>query len=238
MTASQGTTPPALRPKDAATMIIVRRAQGRPVVLLGKRHESHRFMPGKFVFPGGRVDFADTRVKPVGDLAASETEKLLTRIRGNSSSGRARGFALAAVRETFEETGIALGRTDGQVLAKSKAPAWQAFLDQGVRPDLSPLRFVARAITPPGRPRRYDTRFFLTYADDWGDVDFAASTSAELTEVHWLTLADAQELDLPRVTRFLLGRLDEVLPNKGRLPTKLPIPYFYHRGASWRQDTL
>lgn len=219
-------------------MIILRRSQGRNFVLLGKRHESHRFMPGKFVFPGGRVDFADTRVKPLGDLEASETEKLLTRIRGTASSGRARGFALAAVRETFEETGIALGRPDQAGPAKSKAPAWQAFLDQGIRPDLGPLRFVARAITPPGRPRRYDTRFFLTYADDWQDVDFSASASVELTEVHWLTLKEAQDLDLPRVTRFLLGRLDEVLPKRGRLPAELPVPYFYHRGASWRQDTL
>lgn len=229
---------PALRPQDASTLIILKAAGRSHHVLLGKRHENHRFMPGKFVFPGGRVDFADSRIKPLGDLQPIDTEKLLTRISGTASMGRARALALAAVRETYEETGIPLGRPAAGQRLKSKSASWQAFLDQQVRPDLSALRFFARAITPPGRPRRYDTRFFLTYADDWPDVDFAASASTELTEVHWLGLSDAQTLDLPRVTGYLLKHLEETLPRSGKLPPGQPIPYFYYRAQEWKLDTL
>ncbi len=234
----ESVTPAPLRPRDAATLIILKRDGRSHKVLMGKRHENHRFMPGKFVFPGGRVDFADSRVKPHSDLQQSDIAKLLERVPGRRTVARAQAMAMAAVRETFEETGIPLGRPMGAEAIRSKSGPWQAFLDTGIRPDLSNLRFIARAITPPGRPRRYDTRFFLTYAEDWRHVDFTASSSNELTEVHWLRLDAAQDLDLPRVTSVLLQRLDETLSRKEDIPFADGIPFFYHRPKGWVRDRL
>ena len=77
---------------------------------MGRRHERHSFMPGKFVFPGGAVDEADARVRPAVDLEPSTLAKLMLRMRGRPSARRARALAMAAVRETFEETGLILGR--------------------------------------------------------------------------------------------------------------------------------
>jgi 8-oxo-dGTP pyrophosphatase MutT (NUDIX family) len=234
---SEATAAP-LRPRDAATLIILKPDGGTPKVLMGKRHENHRFMPGKFVFPGGRVDYADSRVKPCADLPSHDAEKLLERVSGRRSPARAQALAMAAVRETFEETGIPLGRATGSEKRMSKSAPWQAFLDTGVRPDLSVIRFIARAITPPGRPRRYDTRFFLTHAADWHDIDFTASSSNELTEVHWLDLKEAQSLDLPRVTSVLLHRIEDTLRRKEEIPFSDGIPFFYHRPKGWVRDRL
>ena len=95
----------ALRPRDAATLIMLRGNGSGTKVLMGKRHAGHKFLPNKFVFPGGRVDFADCRHPPASDLHPKVADKLLTKMRGRPSAGRARGLAMAAVRETFEETG-------------------------------------------------------------------------------------------------------------------------------------
>src|SRR5262245_64720777 len=145
----------ALRPRDAATLIIVRRdGTARPRVLMGKRHASHAFMPNKFVFPGGRLDPADCRIEPIADLDPTVRDKLLARMRAPATPARARGLAMAAIRETFEEVGIIIGRPAGDERSSSRSPAWRAFLDTGHRPDLSGMRLFARAIAPPGRSRR------------------------------------------------------------------------------------
>ena len=229
---------PALRPRAASTLIILKRDGGTHKVLMGKRHENHRFMPGKFVFPGGRVDFADSRIRPASDLSPAIIRSLMKRGTAPASPGRARAMALAAIRETFEETGISLGRPLDHGPMRSKSGAWQAYFDTGVVPDLKPLSFIARAITPPGRPRRYDTRFFLTHAEDWDTVDFTASISNELTEVHWLSLSDARELDLPRVTGFVLESLERAIAATGGVPKTKTVPFFYHRGSNWVHDRL
>lgn len=236
-TSSDKSSNATLRPRDAATLIILKHDGTSHKVLMGKRHQNHRFMPGKFVFPGGRVDYADSRISPLAALPQDDVDKLLERVPGRRNIARAQAMAMAAVRETFEETGIPLGRPTEAAFSSRSAP-WQAFLDTGVRPDLSPLRFIARAITPPGRPRRYDTRFFLTYAEDWQDIDFTASSSNELTEVHWLDLNEAQNLDLPRVTSVLLERLEETLRHGGDVPFSDGIPFFYHRPKGWVRDKL
>src|SRR5438876_9282313 len=99
---------PYVRPKDAATLILVDRSGRVPKVLLGKRHHGHKFMPGKFVFPGGRVESHD-RMMPVASSLNPHAEKKLMRRVVRPSAGKARGLALAAIRETFDETGPLLG---------------------------------------------------------------------------------------------------------------------------------
>src|SRR3954447_18971226 len=101
-------TYPTLRPKDAATLILIDRSDRVPKVLLGKRHERHKFMPGKFVFPGGGVDPSDKRM-PVATALEPHAEANLMKHLQRASAAKARPFALAAIRETFEETGLVLG---------------------------------------------------------------------------------------------------------------------------------
>ena len=173
-----GDKPKATRPRDAATLILVR---GRREVMMGQRAKGHVFMPDKWVFPGGRVDPGDARAKAAVELT-SETETLLKA--GGLIRRPPRAFALAAVRETREEAGLVLG--DGQ------------------GPDLSKLQFVARAITPPYRPRRFDARFFLADAEAVLAHDEPQAGDEELLHTRWFSLDEAEALDLPSITRFVL----------------------------------
>ena len=98
----------AILPKDAATLILIDRSGAEPKVLLGKRHDRHVFMPGKVVFPGGGVDPSDERMPVARELDKQAEMRLLQRYpEGNPV--RARALALAAIRETCEETGLLLG---------------------------------------------------------------------------------------------------------------------------------
>jgi len=229
---------PTLRPKDAATIIIVRRDGASPRVLMGKRHADHAFMPNKYVFPGGRVDAADCRLRPARDLHPQVAGKLLTRMRGKTSIARARGLAMAAVRETFEEVGMVVGlKHDGQ--ARSRSAPWQAFLDTGFAPDLSGLRLFARAITPPGRPRRFDTRFFVLDAAHVANADAPLrAASEELLDPYWVGVEDARDLDLPTITVEILRRLAEALNAKEALAPGSPVSFHYFRGGDRKVETL
>ena len=149
---------PNITPKDASTLILLDRSGPSPKVLMGKRHQRHTFLPGSFVFPGGGVDAAD-RLMPVGAALDPRAEaKLMLHMR-RPSAAKARGLALAAIRETFEETGLLLGSKRESAPAAAPGP-WTAFAEANIHPDLSTVHFIARAITPPRRKRRYDTRFF------------------------------------------------------------------------------
>ena len=138
-----------MRPRDAATLILVERTRGKTRVLMGKRHAGHKFMPGKFVFPGGAVEPSDRRMSVAGPLDEAVEAKLLAHTR-RSSPDYARGLALAAIRETFEETGLALGVTDRGPPQTTPSETWARFAATGVFPALDGMDFLARAITPPG----------------------------------------------------------------------------------------
>ena len=99
---------PNLRPRDSATLILIDRSEPVPKVLLGRRHERHRFLPGKFVFPGGRVEARDRHMATAAALHMRDSEHLMRRVR-HPSPAKATSFALAAIRETYEETGLMLG---------------------------------------------------------------------------------------------------------------------------------
>ena len=146
----------AVRPKDAATLILVRREGRTPKILMGKRAAGHAFMPGKFVFPGGKVDRGDSRLRPPADLNPA----VLRRLMDGCSEARARALAIAAIRETYEETGLMLGERESPTL-RTRSPHWQGFVAQGINPRLDTLHYIARAITPPYRNRRFDARFFM-----------------------------------------------------------------------------
>ena len=195
---------PSPRPRDAATLILVRRDQAQPRVLMGKRSGRHDFMPDKYVFPGGRVDPQDGRVASFSELNPKEEARLKFQAKRIP-----RAFALTAIRETFEETGLLLGK---QAEMPSKAPAgWETLYGMDIAPDLEHLRFIGRAITPPYRPKRFDARFFMAEAELTLIDDRPPMDGAELHDLQWVTLKDAMALDLPNVTRFMLGEIEERL---------------------------
>lgn len=204
----------ALRPRDAATLILVRRDGPRPRILMGQRSRGHVFMPDKWVFPGGRVDPCDTRAPAAAELRPDVERYLLAgRVRR-----QARAFALAAVRETFEETGLLVGRPCA--LPGRVPEAWAEYARHGAAADLSRLEFICRAVTPPQRPRRFDARFFFAEAEDVLLDDRPHASGDELLHVEWFDLEEAAGLDLPMVTRFVLGEVTRRL--EGRVGDEAP----------------
>lgn len=212
----------AVKPKDAATLIIVRRDSEQPKILMGKRAAGHKFMPNKYVFPGGKVDAGDSRIRPPNDLHPS----VLKRLMKGCSESRARSLALAAIRETFEETGLILGEADS-VTITSRSAQWKAFLQHGINPRLDTLNVIARAITPPYRNRRFDTRFFMVEADlIKGDVHAASEGSGELLALHWVSLRDAEQLELPVITGMILKEVQQRLDNGDSPDIEGPFIHF------------
>ncbi len=226
-----------LRPQDAATLIIVDRVLGAPRVLMGRRRLDQVFMPGKYVFPGGRVDASDRTMESADELRPAEIAKLLLDMKGSQSAARARAIALAAIRETFEEAGLLIGAPAETLdCAATEVPSWNEFLACGYRPKLSPLTLFARAITPPGRPRRYDTRFFCISADE---ISHRIDTSdGELSGLHWLTIDEARSLDLPSITRVILEDLTDHLSTQNAASGDAPIPYYHHKNGTFRRELL
>lgn len=198
------------RPKDAATLILVRRDQEFSRVLVGRRSGRHDFMPDKFVFPGGRVEPADGRIPALSELSEVEESKLRYKTRRLP-----RSFALTAIRETYEETGLIVGQK-GHVNSKV-ASDWREYFTHGAVPCLSNFKFIGRAITPPFRPKRFDARFFFAIADETLIDDRPAVDGAELLELQWPTIVEALELNLPTVTRFMLEEIKSRLENPKRL---------------------
>jgi 8-oxo-dGTP pyrophosphatase MutT (NUDIX family) len=168
-------------------------------VLMGQRGEGAVFMPSKYVFPGGGVDAGDAA--DPAPLAADCIRRLSQHVpEGAPAPGT---LARAALRELAEETGLGL------------APA-------------APLRFIFRAITPPGRSRRFDARFFL--ADAAGVIgnphDFSRAED-ELSHLHWVPLADARALDLPFITEVVLAEVTAIL----RGADQQGVPFFDNTGS-------
>jgi 8-oxo-dGTP pyrophosphatase MutT (NUDIX family) len=216
-------TAPYVAPKDAATLILVDRTGRMPKVLLGKRHARHKFMPGKFVFPGGRVDPADGRM-PVARSLNPEAQANLMKHVSRPSPRRAQALALAAVRETFEETGLILGTPVPNIPAVPKGP-WTAFAQAKILPDLADLHFIGRAITPPGRVRRFDTRFFTLDASAIAQrIEGMTGPDAELVELVWLPLTQVKELDMSAVTGVMLEELDARIADG--FGHDLPVPFY------------
>lgn len=135
---------------------------------------------------------------------------------------------MAAIRETFEETGLVLGEPDSPTL-KTRSPHWGEFLKFDVNPRLDTLHLVARAITPPYRTKRFDARFFMAEADlIQGDVHEAPVGSGELLKIHWVSLADAQDLELPNITRMVLAEVERRLLQGHGPEEEGPFIHFRH----------
>lgn len=226
---------PNLRPADAATLVLLDRSGKKPRVLLGLRHARQKFMPAKFVFPGGRVDACDRRMPAYGALDAESGRRLEARV-VRPSPTRSRALALAAIRETFEETGLLLGTREAGGPPAPLPAGWGPFGNAGIFPSLEALSFIARAVTPPRRPRRFDTRFFMADIRDVADqVPGMVGPESELTELRWLTLDDAKAADIPAITHTVLEEVERRLEPGGH---RRAVPFYYMRGGTFRRETL
>lgn len=203
-----------VRPRDAATLIAIDRTTRAPSVLLGRRRDDLAFMPGRLVFPGGRVESTDRTAPVTAPLESAVEAKLLTRVQ-RPSPRKAHGYALAAVRETFEETGLLVG---------------------GDAPDLRALQFVARAITPPRLTRRFDTRFFTVDASELEQRAEVVGPDAELTELVWLPLDSALDIDMPEITRVVLAELRDRI--QAGLDPALPVPFYRMLRGQFTRELL
>jgi 8-oxo-dGTP pyrophosphatase MutT (NUDIX family) len=227
---------PNVRPRDAATLILIDRSGATPHVLLGRRLAGHKFMPGKFVFPGGRIEASDRQMSIAGPLDAMVEEKLNARTK-RPSSAFARALALAAIRETFEETGLALGVKDHGAPTDAPEGVWARFAATGVFPALDSLDFIARAITPPRRPKRFDTRFFVAdaalIAHRTADV---IHSEAELVELVWTPLHEATQLDMPVITRVVLAEL--AAATQAGMNRFRARPFYHEVRKRWLREEL
>jgi len=204
--------------RNAATVIVIRDRMTTPSILMGQRGAKAAFMPNKFVFPGGAVDAGDAHVP----LATTLTERCAARIGEDVDSALAHAIPVAAVRELWEETGLILGQKstwEGDV-----PPDWETFAATGHLPHAAPLQFVFRAITPPGRPRRFDARFFLVDVDDIAsDPDNFDAACDELSHLQWVPLTEARSFDMPFITEVVLA---EVEARAREFDAPVSVPFF------------
>jgi 8-oxo-dGTP pyrophosphatase MutT (NUDIX family) len=219
-----------LRPRDASTLILIDRSAAEPKVLMGRRHSGHVFMPDKLVFPGGRVDPTDHRIALATPLHPGVERQLTTGSKRSAARGRA--LAVAAVRELYEETGLCLGVFAGEPPHTHDLKLH--FNKLGLKPDLGALRLVARAVTPPGRVRRYDTFFFAAEAGAvHHSIRDVIGADTELVELVWLPIAEAEAADVPSITKMVLGDLREQLA--AGFGPGIPVPFYrFERGARQR----
>lgn len=214
-----------IRPRDAATVIVHRRTGSGVEILMGRRHASHVFLPGNYVFPGGRVDPGDHRVRPATPLRAEVAQQL----ERAATPGRARALAAAAIRETFEETGLMLGRSAPSGL---RLPAgWEAFAQAGLAPAFDRLDYIFRAITPTGRPRRFNARFFTVAAHHLsGEI----RCSDELEDVNWVPTGEVAGLPTSPITHMALAEFLRLLdtPRTGAVPVAMT---YLRRGRRHRR---
>jgi 8-oxo-dGTP pyrophosphatase MutT (NUDIX family) len=185
---------------------------------MGRRSSGHVFMPDLYVFPGGRRDPDDRSLPFSRDLHPLVHDKLSGKGTRALRPAQTRALALAAVRELHEETGLRMMVSPAATIADAQQP-----------PDLSCLRYVARAITPPGQIRRFDTRFFCTFTDESGIDIRQTCDSPELVDLQWLDMADVSGLNMPAITRTVLEDVTKFMIGDPSLPFGNPVPFYFTR---------
>ena len=209
-------------PRAAATVVLMREGAAGPEVLLLRRNRATGFVPGAYVFPGGRVDAAD------GEDALARCWDGLTRDGaerrlglGPDADPPAIAYYGAAVREAVEETGLLPGvvgggagaEGGGELSGKAVREAREALLGEGVpfarvlrrlgaRLDGAAIEYIAHWVTPAVEPRRYDTRFFAARVPRGAA---AVYDEREMTDAVWLTPCAALD-------RHRHGRLPMIFP--------------------------
>ena len=209
----------APKPRVASTLVLTCGSGKNLKILMGQRSKKHDFMPSVYVFPGGRVDRADSFAKYAGDLSP-RTERILE---AAYNPRRARAVALACVRETYEETGLMLGQASDMHRNLTHA-SYDAFREAGQLPDLAGIEVFGRAVTPPHRHKRFDAWFFVKHMGE--EISTQIADSSELLNVGWFTFDQIEKQETQRATDMMLQVLKRCL-NADRLPDNI----FYSRAV-------
>jgi len=206
-----------VRPRLASTLILLAGPKDDPHILMGQRSAGHTFMPGVYVFPGGRVDRYDSYAPHVGEVSPRTQRILEAAMRPR----RARACILAGIRETYEETSLRIAQRTPTKLAALRDAPWQDFVGDGFLPDMSGIEVLGRATTPPYRHKRFDTWFFVKWLSE--DIPHIEVTdSAELENVGWHDLDKIEGLKTHAMTDYMLLTLNDYL---GRKKPKPNVPY-------------
>ena len=196
---------PPVPAKPAATIALLRDSPSQMEVLLLKRDRNASFVPGAYVFPGGRVDPADWTKQTLASVDGLTTETAATRLGLVGTSPPAIAYYIAALREAFEETGILVGvGPNAQAPPTAAASVEVEVLRNGLiegsvsfnealkhlscRIDGSSIEYLAHWITPEREPRRFDTRFFAARVQTDAEPIF---DPREMTEARWLSPKEA-----------------------------------------------
>ena len=191
------------RAHDAASLIIYRQRGNAKEVLMGRRKKQARFAPGVYVFPGGMLDSADSKINSTMPFKLAGLSK--------QAGAKFQALALTAVRETFEETGLLLGQKGS--LAKVEHPSWEDCRLLGMVPALQHLSYLGRAITPSDSATRFHARFFVA---DFKQFSGSLIDEGELLDLRWVKLASVYELPMFDVTEFMLNELQRFLAGRGQ----------------------
>lgn len=195
-------------PRPAATLVLLREGDADVPfeIFLVRRHHRSAFMANAYVFPGGRVDAADSAPATVARLDGLDGAALAARSHGMSTAEEAAAHAICAIRETFEEAGVLLARRGSQLLRTAEGSDRQRFADHREALNAGSLSFgelleaeelrlagdqlvyFAHWITPKAEKRRYDTRFFVAFAPP---AQAERHDDRETTDSRWLAPAAA-----------------------------------------------
>lgn len=186
------------RPRDSATVILLRKGQNRIETLMGQRGKKATFA-SVYVFPGGKVDASDKRAAYATDLPSNTLAKIA------SKPDLARSYAMAAVRELLEETGLWI--TAPGSVGESRNPTYGEMAARGHAPALDRLQYVGQAITPMYRPKRFNARFFLAWEEA---TEGQLGGSGELSNLHWVSINDALALPTVAITKFMLKHVQDM----------------------------
>jgi 8-oxo-dGTP pyrophosphatase MutT (NUDIX family) len=210
---AEGVAP--VKPRDAGSLIVWREGPEGAEVLMGRRSRKAAFVPDFFVFPGGRLDPADGAVRPATPLDSGAVTRM--GVRGDAALAEA--LALAAVRETFEETGLLLAEI-GDV-GEVSHPEWAQWKARDLAPGLHRLRYFGRAITSPSSPIRFHARFFVARA---GELQGEIAGSGELSELAYYPATEVlANMPVVDVTEFMLNRIIAFAADPLRFETRTPI---------------
>jgi 8-oxo-dGTP pyrophosphatase MutT (NUDIX family) len=197
--------PVIVRPRDAASLILLR-GEGRDLELLAGRRPGHvKFMPGVYVFPGGAIDHEDNHPWRVETGGEHLPPRLLR-------------CARAALRETWEEVGVLVGQRGPAPAASRLTPIEAAYAGHGILAAIGALTYVGRAITPTPVFRRFNTRFFVA---DGGDVFGDPVSTEELEDVGWHPIGRRPLAPFRDVTQFMLARA--IALRTGTAPAEAPL---------------
>jgi 8-oxo-dGTP pyrophosphatase MutT (NUDIX family) len=208
-----GTAP--VKPRDAASLIVWRAGPEGAEVLMGRRSRRAAFVPDFFVFPGGRLDPADSAVRPATPLDADFVPRM--GVRGDAALAEA--LALAAVRETFEETGLLLAEIGD--IGDVPHAEWAHWKARDLAPGLHRMRYFGRAITSPSSPIRFHARFFVVRAEELrGEI----AGSGELSELGFYPATEVlANMPVVDVTEFMLNRVIAYAADPLRFDPRMPI---------------